>query len=166
MNKLKLVIATLLLSSSFRLFGQGNTLSFSDGQTSPPARLSDISWIEGHWKGEAFGGITEEIWGSPIGKSMMCVFKQVVNGEVRFYEIESIVEEENTLMLRLKHFDSKLKGWEEKDKTIDFKLVRVTENRIYFDDYTFEKVGENEMNVYVVIEIDGVETEVKFHYNR
>ncbi len=143
-----------------------NTLSIADSLTSPKADLTSIGWIEGHWRGEAFGGITEETWTSALGGSMMCSFKLVVDGKVKFYELATISEENNTLILRLKHFHSNLKGWEEKDKTIDFRLVKVTDNKIYFDEFTFERVDKNKINIYVVIESKGKREEVKFSYKK
>ena len=140
--------------------------STSPGFEPPAATLGDISWIQGHWQGKAFDGIVEEIWTPPLGGSMMCAFKLVVNDEVRFYEIVTISEEENTLMLRLKHFHKDLKGWEEKDETVDFPLVQVTPDKVYFDGFTFEKVSDEEMNIYVIISSEGEEREQKFNYRR
>lgn len=143
-----------------------NTLKFDSYKSSPEASLSALDFITGHWQGEAFGGTTEEIWSPALGGSMMCVFKLVVEGKVLFYEICTITEENNTLMLRLKHFNGDLKGWEEKEETIDFRLVKVEKNKVYFDEFTFEKVSENEMNIYVVIQDGDEENEVKFNYKR
>lgn len=144
-----------------------NTLSFKEGSVSPKAELSQVTWMEGHWKGEAFGGITEEIWSPPLGGSMMFSFKLVSDGAVQFYELGHIQQVDETLILQLKHFHRDLKGWEEKDDTVDFKLVKIDGNRVYFDDFTLEKITENEINVYVVIENeDGSENEVKFNYKR
>ncbi|MGB5818473.1 MAG: DUF6265 family protein [Saonia sp.] len=144
-----------------------NTISATDDTTSPKATLMDVSWITGHWKGEAFGGITEEIWSPPLGGSMMFVFKLVVDNRVQFYEVGGIRQVDETLLMQLKHFHGDFKGWEEKDETVDFKLVQLEEDRIYFDDLTFEKISENEMNVYVVIsQEDGSTEEVKFNYKK
>jgi hypothetical protein len=138
-----------------------------DGDSSPKANLSEVSWIAGHWKGEAFGGITEEIWSPPLGDSMMFVFKLVVDDKVAFYEIGHIRQEGETLILRLKHFNGNLTGWEEKDKTVDFKLVKLEDDRAYFDDFTFEKINASEMNMYVVIAHEnGSKEEVKFNYKK
>ena len=159
---------TLLLLLLFYMpsFGQ-NTISFMDGDSSPKANLSEVSWIAGHWKGEAFGGITEEIWSPPLGDSMMFVFKLVVDDKVAFYEIGHIRQEGETLILRLKHFNGNLTGWEEKDKTVDFKLVKLEDDRAYFDDFTFEKINASEMNMYVVIAHEnGSNEEVKFNYKK
>jgi len=143
-----------------------NTLSFTEDMTSPEANLEDVSWIQGHWKGEAFGGVTEEIWSPPLGDSMMFVFKLVANGSTQFYEIGGIRQIEETLIFQLKHFGNDFKGWEEKDETVDAKLVKIEKNRIYFDDFTFERVSDKEINIYVVVEEKGEREEVKFNYKK
>lgn len=143
-----------------------NTLALEAGATSPKATLSDVSWIAGHWKGEAFGGIVEEIWSPPLGDSMMFVFKLVAQGKTKFYEIGHIREVEGTLILQLKHFHGNLKGWETKDETVDFKLVKLEDDRVFFDQFTFERINDNEINLFVVIKDKDQEKEVKFNYKR
>ncbi len=142
-------------------------MSFSDNDIPPKATLEDVSWVTGHWKGEAFGGIAEEIWSPPLGDSMMFVFKLVTEGKVQFYEVGHIQQRDETLILQLKHFHGSLKGWEEKDETVDFKLVKLEGDKIYFDDFTIERISENEINMYVVVgDEDGSSKEVKFNYKR
>ena len=159
-------ILLFLLITSVHGFGQ-NTIPFIEGHTSPKAHLSDLSWIAGHWKGVAFGGIIEEIWSPPLGDSMMFVFKLVVDNKVAFYEIGHIRQEGESLILRLKHFNGDLSGWEEKDKTVDFKLVKLEGNRAYFDDFTIERINDSEINMYVVIDQEnGSPEEVKFNYKK
>ena len=82
---------------------------------------------------------------------MMFVFKLVADDVVQFYEIGGIRQTDETLIFQLKHFGNDFKGWEEKDETIDAKLVKIEKDRVYFDDFTFEKVSDSEINVYVVI---------------
>ncbi len=144
-----------------------NTLPFTEDTTSPKATLANVAWMTGHWKGEAFGGITEEIWSPPLGGSMMFSFKLVADNMVNFYELGHVLETDGTLLLQLKHFGGDLKGWEEKNDTVDFKLVKVENDRLYFDDFTFERISDQEVNIYVVIgEEDGSRNEVKFNYKR
>lgn len=143
-----------------------NTLKFDDRSVSPSASLSDIYWIQGHWRGEAFGGITEEVWTPPLGNSMMCAFKLIVKNEVQFYELVTISEESGTLIMRLKYFDGKMIGWEAKDESIDFKLVKISEDKVYFDEFTFERISDDEMTIFVVIENKGKREEVPFLYKR
>ncbi len=144
-----------------------NTVSFPENTTSPQTKLSEISWMEGHWKGEAFGGITEEIWSPPLGGSMMFSFKLVVDGQIEFYEFGHIRQLDKTLIFELKHFHGDVKGWEGKDEVQSFKLVKTVGNRMYFDGFTFEKISDNEINIYAQIEHeDGTAEEVKFNYIR
>ena len=158
------ILPILFIFTTLSLHAQ-NTLSLIDGQSSPEASIEDVSWIAGHWKGEAFGGTTEEIWSPPMGDAMMCVFRLVKDDQANFYEIETITEENETLILRLKHFGANLKGWEEKDETVDFPLVKLEQYKAFFDGLTFERISEQEMNVYVVIQQkDGTQNEMKFPY--
>jgi hypothetical protein len=130
-------------------------------------KLENIKWISGNWKGQAFGGQTEENWSEPSGGSMMATFKLINDGEVSFYEIEIIREVENSLILQLKHFDTDLKGWETKNETVDFPLIKITPTQVIFEGMSFEKVNENEMNVYVDIKNDNGDIElVKFNYKK
>jgi len=166
MKKITLVLFLSIPMLSFAQEKFDNTLSYNDSIGSPKANLDVISWLAGHWRGEAFGGITEEVWSPPLGGSMMGAFKLVVNGKVSFYELETIMEVDNTLVLKLKHFNADLTGWEEKEDTVDFRLVKVTTNKIYFDGFTLERISDDEINMYVIIEDGGQQSEVKFNYNK
>ena len=169
MKKSIFILSFLLIGFTATLMAQSNfvnTLFLEEGKTSPTADLTAVEWLAGHWKGEAFGGITEELWTPPLGNSMMGSFKLMVDEQVSFYEIMVISEEAGSLVLRLKHFHGDLKGWEEKDETHDFKLVKVTPLKVFFEGFTLEKISKDEINIYVVIEDAGKEQEMKFPYQR
>jgi hypothetical protein len=135
-------------------------------QTLAPT-LENIRWIAGNWKANAFGGIAEENWSEPSGGSMMATFKLIVDNEVTFYEIETISEVNNSLILRLKHFNNDLKGWETKDETVDFPLIKITKNKAIFEGMTFESVDENNMIVYVALkQKDGNIDVMPFYYSK
>lgn len=158
------LLTAILCFAGIRAMTQ-HTLQLEAGQTSPSATIRDVRWIAGHWVGEAFGGFTEEIWSPPQGNSMMCVFRLIKEDKTVFYEIVTICEKNNSLMLRIKHFHPDLKGWEEKDETVDFPLVRLEKDKAWFDGFTFEKLNETEMNIYVMVGDKGGEaSEMKFPY--
>ncbi|AUC82793.1 DUF6265 family protein [Lacinutrix sp. Bg11-31] len=163
MKILALIIAIVFLSSCN---AQQNILKFPENGKSPKANLNQVSWIEGRWLGEAFGGITEEIWSPPLGDSMMFSFKLVSEGKVVFYEFGGIRQVDDTLIFQLKHFENDFKGWEEKDETIDAKLVKIEDNRAYFDGFTFEKISDSEINIYVEMEEKSKTEELKFNYKK
>ncbi|KJD33223.1 hypothetical protein PW52_14335 [Tamlana sedimentorum] len=155
---MKYLLLLLLFSTS---------ICFSQTEKTLAPKLQNIAWISGNWKGEAFGGKTEENWSKPSGGSMMATFKLIDKNEVVFYEIEIIREIENSLLLQLKHFGNDLKGWETKDETVDFPLIKLTSTKAIFKGMTFEKVNDNEMNVYVDIKDENGNIEnVKFNYKK
>ena len=49
---------------------------------------------------------------------------------------------------------------------MDFKLVRLADNIIYFEGYTYKLINQNEMHVLVVIENDGKKQETKLVFKR
>ncbi len=156
---MKKLVLTILLLSPLMIFAQKEMIL--------EPKLENIAWISGNWKGEAFGGLTEENWSTPSAGSMMATFKLIDNNKVVFYEIEIIREVENTLILQLKHFNNDLKGWEIKDETIDFHLKEITSTKVIFEGMVFEKVNENEMNVYVdILQDNGSVETVKFNYKK
>jgi hypothetical protein len=159
---MKNYILLLLLTASFGI--AQNTLHYNDEKGSEKATLEDISWLAGNWTGEAFGGEFEENWSKPTGGSMMFNFKLVAEGKVVFYELGHIIEKDNSLLYQIKHFDQNLKGWEEKDKSEDFRFIKKEKNRMYFDNFTFEKVSDNEVNVYAYFEKS--KKEVVFNFKK
>ena len=120
-----------------------------EGFESPPASLEDIDWLAGQWSGTGIGGAPAmESWLPPTGPTMVGTFVQTSDeGGIQFSEILYLMEEEGTLVLRLKHFNADLTGWEEKDGMLTFRLVAIEPCAAYFHALTLrcaysEKPGE------------------------
>ena len=103
-------------------------------------QLAKLNWLVGHWIGDGFGGISEEVWASPVDGAMMGMYRHIKDGKINFYEFMNIVEIEGKVELRLKHFTPDLKGWEEKDKYIIFPFIKADENYFEFDGLIFHKL--------------------------
>jgi hypothetical protein len=163
---LALCLATLAMPANAHEKQTANTLKLSAGEKSPPATLAEMKWLEGHWTGEAFGGVGEEIWSPAQAGSMMGMYRLIQKGKPVFYELCTVVEENGGLILRLKHFNADLTGWEEKNDTVDFPLVAVEKGAMHFDGMSFHPQGET-LTVYLAIrQKDGKLTEQKFVYSR
>src|SRR5688572_22036134 len=89
-----------------------NTLKLAEGQTGEKAVIADMAWLAGSWSGEGLGGISEEVWGPPAAGVMVGTYRLIKSGKAVFYEMCWMLEAEGTLILRLKHFDPDLTGWE------------------------------------------------------
>lgn len=143
-----------------------HTLQLGDGSESPPARVTDFAWLEGHWQAEALGGTVDEIWSPPAAGTMVGMFRLIQDDEAGFYEIFTLTEEGPTVLLRLKHFHPNLTGWEEKDETVDFPLVALEEGQAFFDGVTYRRRGPDEIEVFLAMHTkDGVK-EVVFAHKR
>ncbi|MBY6127273.1 DUF1311 domain-containing protein [Qipengyuania aquimaris] len=105
-----------------------------EGHTPPPATLDQVDWLVGQWTGTGIGGAPAmESWLPPSGGTMVGTFiQETEEGAIRFTEHLYLMEEEGTLVLRLKHFNADLTGWEEKDGMLTFRLIAVEDCAAYF----------------------------------
>lgn len=143
-----------------------HTLRLDEGTPPPEASIADVGWLAGRWVGEGLGAVAEETWLPPAGGAMAGVFRLVRDGAPELYEIVTLVEEEGSLVLRLKHFGPDLVGWEEKGESVDFRLVRRDPETLWFDGLTIRRLGEDRMRIWVVLESEGEVREALFEYRR
>jgi hypothetical protein len=98
---------------------------------------------------------------------MVGVFRLVRQRETEFYELVTLAEVNGSLELRLKHFGPELVGWEEKDESVVFPLVRMEPDRLWFDGLTMHRVGPGRMQVWVALtNREGAVHEELFEYER
>jgi Domain of unknown function (DUF6265) len=166
-----LVLALVLACCPASVQGQEkmteHTLKLRPGAKSPEATLADMAWLAGRWVGTALGGEAEEVWSPPKAGSMMGMYRLVRDGKPVFYEFQTLAEEGGSLVLRLKHFNPDLTGWEEKQKTVDFRLVAVGERIVQFEGMSFHRQGDAKLTVYLAIDgKDGTVHEEAFSYAR
>lgn len=98
----------------------------------PAARLADLAWMVGRWRGGEGQDATEEAWTAPEGGAMLGTWRWVRDGKARLYELLVLAEEEQGVVLRLRHFDARLVGWEEKDRPLALPLVSWREGEAAF----------------------------------
>lgn len=165
------VLAVVLVCAAASVSGQEkmteHTLKLGTDAKLPHATMSDVEWLAGHWVGPALGGEAEEIWSPPKAGAMMGMYRLVRDGKVVFYELLTLVQEGGSLVLRLKHFNPDLTGWEEKQKTVDFRLVACGEGIVQFEGMSFHREGDAKLTVYLALEgKDGALHEEAFRYAR
>ena len=109
-----------------------------DGFESPPATLEEMDWLIGQWSGQGIGGAPAmESWLPALGGTMVGTFVQeTADGGIMFTEHMYVMEEAGTVVLRLKHFNADLTGWEEKDDMLTFRLVAMEPCAAYFNALT------------------------------
>jgi hypothetical protein len=107
--------------------------TLTEAQEPAAPRLADLAWIAGRWIDDAGGNLSEEIWAAPVGDSMMGMWRYVAGGKVRIFELLTIGEHEGGLALRLRHFDPRLAGREDKERPVVLKLVRLAGREAAFE---------------------------------
>ncbi len=114
-------------------------------ESPPPVDLADLAWIAGDWVGHEGDSFIQEQWSVPEGPNMIGMFRLIQAGKVGFYEFMTITRDSSATVLRIKHFDPGLVGWEEKADSVVFRLVEIGDQRAIFET---EKDGNPERLVY------------------
>jgi hypothetical protein len=104
-------------------------------QSKPPAevKLDDLAFLCGHNRGEQDGSIINEHWSEVGGDSMIGMFREIKQGKVQMYEFLTIEQTATGPILRLKHFDPGLVGWEEKAQVHSYPLLTWKPNEAVFE---------------------------------
>ena len=135
----------LLISASLILTGTAQAQETTEQQ---PV-IDDFDWLAGSWQCEAMGGKCEEVWNPPSAGTMMGMFKFYKDGQVVFYELMTLVEGEDGIEFRLKHFGPDLIGWESKEESVEFPFVSVSQAHAEFKGISFERLGLDEIKITV-----------------
>ena len=126
---MKMALVSLVVLASFSL-GQEKTAA---SKAVREITLADLAFISGHSHGEIDGGWADEHWSEPVGDSMMGVYRYVKNGKVQMYEMLVIEQTRQGPVLRLRHFNPGLMGWEEKGQVWSYPLIHWTKNEAVFE---------------------------------
>ena len=145
------------------------TRTAESGMPRPKAELSELGWLQGTWEGEGIDGAPSlEMWAAPTGGTMPGLFVQTDGkGGTLFSEYMQIAPDGESLVLRLKHFNADLTGWEEKDRTVNFPLVARDNGALYFNGLTYKREEVNRLIVAVRMRnADGTTSELIFRFRK
>jgi uncharacterized protein YecT (DUF1311 family) len=161
-------VAGLALLGAMPLAAQETRMG-EPGFTSPPATIHQMWWLEGLWQGEGIEGArATENWLPPTGTTMVGTFIQQTNaGGILFSEHMHIIEEGGSLVLKLKHFNADLTGWEDKEGMVTFRLLSLEHCLARFSALTLRCDGPDKLVVAVRIKSDAPEPkELLFRFDR
>lgn len=129
------------------------------------ATVEDLAFLAGHWRGEGLGGEVEETWSPPLAGEMLGSFRLIRNGAPSFYEILVLSREDDRIVMRIKHFNPGLLGWEEKDESLAFPLIEVRDGTAWFHGLTLHRDGDH-LLIYLAMRRGGVMSEMEFRLRR
>lgn len=161
-----LLPALLISPVSGQISNSANTLRLEEGAPAPPGSIDRLAWLAGYWRGEGLGGECEEMWSPPVGDRMNGIFTLRKDGELVFSEAMLLVEEEGSLVLKVKHFTADFVGWEDKEGFVSFPLVRLGDSEAYFNGLTLRRQPDGALSIYLVLASGGERTEHEFRMER
>lgn len=156
------------LSSATPLAAQ-HTRVAPEGHVPPPATLAAAEWLVGEWVGTGIDGAeAAEAWLPPSAGTMVGLFVQEKpDGSLMFTEHIYMAEEGGSLVLKLKHFNPDLTGWEEKDGMVRFRLLSIEPCAAFFSSLTYRCDGPDGLLVAVRMRNAGAEAkELVFRFKR
>jgi hypothetical protein len=159
-----LIVAAAFLIMSGSASADVEVRTLTPGAASPAATVEQLAWLEGTWIGQGLGGETVEAYSPPLAGTIVGYFRFVKDGKPVFYEIVTFVEEGGSVLMRLKHFHPNLVGWEEKDKSQEFKLVAIEGQAAYFDGQTVKREGDTLYSAVRIRARDGTSRVEQFSY--
>lgn len=96
-------------------------------------RLADVTWIAGRWVDDTGGHYSEEVWLAPGGGQMVGMWRLVEWGRVQIFELMTLSEDAEGVVLRVRHFDASLVPREEKDAPVVLRLASLQGARAVFE---------------------------------
>lgn len=140
-----LVAVMIVMSPMAATAAEPEVRRLEAGQASPPATIAMVSWLAGRWVGEGLGGRAEETYAPPADGQMIGHFRMVRDGKAGFYEFILLRERAGSLVYGVKHFNPDGTAWEEKNRWVEFPLVALEGDRVFFSGLTLERDGPDRM---------------------
>jgi len=147
--------------------------------TAATSPLDELSWLAGRWVGQTdSGAFIEESWMAARDGLMLGSFRWD-RGKGRwlfeFMTLEVDPASPSTLVLRLKHFDRSLEGFEEKTESTTFRAIETSPSRVLFElkretggvRLTYARTGADGLLVtFEETEAGKAPTKISFSYSR
>ena len=94
--------------------------------------MHSLRFLTGRWVSETPAEIQEENWSPVRGGSMIGSFRIIQHGQPVFYEFWAVELDAGRPVLKLKHYNGGLVGWEEKAGAVTMPLVSIADNDAVF----------------------------------
>jgi hypothetical protein len=151
------LLAAALLAIASTALAQNSATATSTPETAtrppaPAARIAQVAWLTGYWIGEGLGGTIEDVWLPPRAGVLLGAFRlHKADGKPGFYELFAIEEVDDTLEFVVKHFNPDWVGWEERDKAMRIRLMRISADEIVFGGIVFQRAAADTLVVKLAI---------------
>ena len=126
-------LLALALFLTFSHFISAQVRQLEPNQSPGKGKLEDLNWMVGYWTGTGLGGDCEEVWMPAVDGHMIGTFRFWENGKLVFTEFMNLVQDGESVSMKLKHFGADLLGWEEKEEWTTFELIEMEEKKAWLN---------------------------------
>lgn len=164
-------MSVIFLFGSLAAWGQNkhteHTLKLEPGVKGNQIVLDSLHHLTGYWKGEALGGLVEELWLPASGGQMTGLFRLVVADTLIFTEHMQLGTWDGVTQMRIKHVSPDGATWEPKEETTRFSFIRLENNTCYFSGLTIDFGTKDHLIFYLAMKKkDGSSYEESFRFRR
>lgn len=165
--KKMMTVATLLLLTLSAAAQTVSSPASPPPQPSASPSIADMAWLAGHWTGTGLGGRCEETWTAPDAGVMVGTFRLIKDEKTVFYEFLTLSVIAGRIVMRLKHFNPDMTGWEEKEKFVEFTHTGTEGNVFDFGALRFVRESADRLTILLKLRSkDGSVREEKFAMRR
>lgn len=123
--------------------------------------LTDIGFIQGHWKANHEGTTIEADWTAAEGDNIVGYMRMMKDNKATLYELFAFEQTPQGLIVLVKHFKPGLIGLEEKDKSDRYHFIEASKGRMVVEKQgeptrvLYEKRAENQFVIALGKQQDG-----------
>lgn len=126
---------------------------------------SKLDWLSGKWTIQEGAESTQEYWSESRGLVKMGMFQMHGDIAMIFSEIIQIANDEESTLMRIKHFSHDLKAWEDREEMNTFRLIQLENQKATFEGLTYERIND-QLFVYLAdLQKDGSYKEIQFEFS-
>jgi len=104
----------------------------TDNPAAPKAKLEDLAWLEGRWRGDWGPRFAEQAWFAPKAGMMVGIFRLVENDKTLVIELFTLIEKPDGIDFYLRHFTPELVPWEKPEATL-LRLASLDVKKVDFE---------------------------------
>jgi hypothetical protein len=146
-------------------FSTAQVRQLEENQPPGQASIEELNWMVGYWTGPGLGGECEEVWLPAKDGHMIGTFRFWADGKLVFSEFMNLVQDGESVAMKLKHFNPDLSGWEEREEWTTFRLIELKDQTAFFHGMTITRKGDK-MTIELALTDGGRRQIEEFTYTR
>ena len=133
---------TIAFLMTFSHFLSAQVRQLEPNQSPGKGKVEDLNWMVGYWSGPGLGGECEEVWMPALDGHMIGTFRFWEKGKLVFSEFMNLMQDGESISMKLKHFGPDLSGWEDKEEWTTFELIELGDQKAWLNGMTIERKGD------------------------